>query len=108
MNTALTLHEIPDKTVILSWLKTVIDPEAGINIVDMGLIYDVQYDSQQIMISMTMTSPACPVGDLLIEDVERCIRSHIPPETIIKVELTFNPLWEPAMMSEQARESFGW
>jgi metal-sulfur cluster biosynthetic enzyme len=108
MSTPLTPPELLDKTAILSWLKTVIDPEAGINIVDMGLIYDVQYDSQQIMISMTMTSPACPVGDLLIEDVERCIRSHVAPETLIKVALTFNPLWEPAMMSEQARESFGW
>ncbi len=55
MNTALTPHEIPDKTAILSWLKTVIDPEAGINIVDIGMIYDIHYDGQQLMISMTMT-----------------------------------------------------
>lgn len=108
MNNLSRPHEPPSKDEILDWLKAVIDPEAGINIVDMGLIYDIHIIEHTLQITMTMTSPACPVGDLLIEDVENCLRSHVLPDTHIKVELSFNPLWEPSMMSEAARESFGW
>ena len=108
MNIRHTNHEAPANDEIMGWLKTVIDPEAGINIVDMGLIYDVRWVSNKLTLIMTMTSPACPVGDMLLEEVETCLRSHVPTETDIDVELSFNPLWDPSMMSEAARESFGW
>ena len=108
MNSSSGPHEPPSKNEILDWLKAVIDPEAGINIVDMGLIYDIDLVGHTLQITMTMTSPACPVGDMLVEEVETCLRSHAPPETDIRVELSFSPLWEPSMMSEAARENFGW
>lgn len=103
-----SIDESPAKDEILGWLKTVIDPEAGINIVDMGLIYDVRWVSNKLTLIMTMTSPACPVGDMLVEEVESCLRSHMSSETDIEVEISFNPLWDPSMMSEVARQSFGW
>ena len=108
MNNRNSPHQAPTKDKILGWLKTVIDPEAGINIVDMGLIYDIQCEANKLTLIMTMTSPACPVGDMLLEEVETCLRSHSTPETHIEVELSFNPLWDPGMMSKTARETFGW
>ncbi len=108
MNIRHTIHEAPTNVEILGWLKTVIDPEAGVNIVDMGLIYDVRSVSNKLTLIMTMTSPACPVGDMLVEEVESCLRRHTSPETDIEVKLSFNPLWDPSMMSEAARQSFGW
>lgn len=93
---------------ILAHLETVIDPETGINIVDMGLIYDVTQVGDEVRILMTMTSPACPVGDLLVEDVECCLRTHFPEPTKITVTLTFDPPWAPALMSESVRRQFGW
>ena len=101
-------NERPDQEAIRACLTQVIDPEAGINIVDMGLIYDIQWIGDQLNITMTMTSPACPVGDVLLEEVEKTLRTILPPNTGIHLELSFNPLWEPTMMSASARETFGW
>ncbi len=104
----LNAFDLPDRECIIATLSQVIDPEAGINIVDLGLIYDVQWIDTTLKITMTMTSPACPVGDLLLADVEKCLRKTLPPSAEINLELSFNPLWEPSMMSPSARETFGW
>ena len=93
---------------ILAHLESVIDPETGINIVAMGLIYAARRIDNDLTVLMTMTSAACPVGDLLVEDVERCLRENFPESTNITVTLTFDPPWEPARMSESARSQFGW
>lgn len=93
---------------ILSLLETVMDPETGINIVDMGLIYGIHHEGDRLKLRMTMTSAACPMGDLLIEDVERCLHKAFSANTQIHVDLTFNPPWGPAMMSDSARAQFGW
>ena len=93
---------------ILTLLETVIDPETGINIVDMGLIYAILRDGSRVSLSMTMTSAACPMGDLLIKDVEDCLNKALSANTKIRVDLTFNPPWDPAMMSDSARAQFGW
>ena len=93
---------------ILQRLKSVIDPEAGISIVDMGLIYDIQRVDDGVAILMTMTSAACPMGDLLIEEIHQCLRPSYPPPARIDVALTFDPPWTPDLMSASAREDFGW
>ena len=54
-------------------LRKVIDPENGINIVDLGLIYDLSIEGERVCVSLTMTSPACPMGDMIMEDVERVL-----------------------------------
>ena len=89
-------------------LEAIIDPEAGINIVDMGLIYGIWLEANCVCVQMTMTSPACPVGDVLIDEVTECLRAKFPLPTDIKVDLTFNPPWSPDMMSEAAKSEFGW
>ena len=92
---------------VLERLRAIIDPEAGLNIVDMGLIYETVIAEDELQIRMTMTSPACPVGDLLVEEVEACLRDAYP-SLLIRVELTFEPPWSPSMLSESARNEFGW
>jgi metal-sulfur cluster biosynthetic enzyme len=91
-----------------SCLCNVIDPEAGINVVELGLIYKITVTKYDVHILMTMTSAACPMGDLLINDIEQAISQALPDVTTVNVELTFNPLWDPSMMSETARKHFGW
>lgn len=98
----------PEVAEVLQLLKSVIDPEAGISIVDMGLIYDVDLQEDGVIITMTMTSAVCPMVDLLIEDVTQRLRQTFPPPANIVVKLTFEPPWTPDMMSESAREQFGW
>ena len=98
----------PETAPIWDCLVNVIDPEAGINVIELGLIYKITAAEDRVHILMTMTSPACPMGDLLLSDIEIAVKKVMPPTTEIDVELTFNPLWEPSMMTETAREHFGW
>ena len=94
--------------MIYDLLHSVIDPETGINIVDMGLIYGVNCIGDGVNITMTMTSAACPMSDLLIEDIEGTLRERLPESTKMTVALIFDPPWNPSMMSESARSQFGW
>jgi metal-sulfur cluster biosynthetic enzyme len=89
-------------------LCNVMDPEVGINVVELGLIYKITVTNKDVHILMTMTSAACPMGDLLLGDVKQAICEVIPDGVKVNVELTFDPLWDPSMMSEIARKHFGW
>lgn len=89
-------------------LRKVIDPEIGMNIVDVGLIYRIAVEGQTVAVDMTMTSPACPMGDMILEDVEAELRSCLPPGFEADVQLVWEPPWSPALMSETARKHFGW
>ncbi|MFO1379621.1 MAG: metal-sulfur cluster assembly factor [Chitinivorax sp.] len=97
-------HE-PD--AIRTILRQVIDPEVGINIVDMGLIYRIESSPQQLLIEMTMTSPACPMGELIEDEARAALAAALPQHTV-ELRLVWEPPWEPSMMSESAREHFGW
>ena len=102
-------NEAPtDVAEVMQLLKSVIDPEAGISIVDMGLIYELRLLDPGVYIKMTMTSAACPMGDLLMEEITHCLRKRFPAPQAIDIEITFEPPWTPAMMSESARTQFGW
>lgn len=98
----------PTPLEISQLLESVIDPEAGINIVAMGLIYDIRIEPEGVYVQMTMTSPMCPVGDLLMEDITECLRQKFPLPRQITVDLTFEPAWSPDMMSAEAKKEFGW
>ena len=105
---AMTTSASTSKESILKLLETIIDPETGINIVDMGLIYEVTPSSEEVFIKMGMTSAACPMGDLILADMNRALRTIYVTPNKIDIEVTFNPPWEPSMMSESARKEFGW
>lgn len=89
-------------------LREVIDPEVGMNIVDLGLIYRIEVLPETVELDMTMTSPACPMGDMLLEDVESRLRKILPEGMTLSLQLVWEPPWSPALMSEEARAHFGW
>ena len=89
-------------------LRRVIDPEAGMNIVDLGLVYDVTVSADGVRVLMTTTSPACPVGELIADEVRTALRAALPAAMPIEVTLTWSPGWDSSMMSDAARRHFGW
>ena len=93
---------------IVQALEAVVDPEVAMNIVDVGLVYDVIVADGRIDVNMTMTSAACPVADIIIDDVENALDDTMPPELKIHVELVWEPPWTPQRMSPRARAFMGW
>lgn len=89
-------------------LRGVIDPEAGINIVDLGLVYRVDIDGSVVRVDLTMTSPTCPMGDLILDEVEQAIAAVLPAGWTQAVRLVWEPPWSPQCMSDKARSHFGW
>lgn len=89
-------------------LRSVIDPEAGMNIVDLGLVYRIDAAPARIHVDMTMTSPSCPVGPLLVDEAKEAIRAALPGVAEIEVVLVWEPPWHAGMMSERAKRHFGW
>lgn len=89
-------------------LRTVIDPELGVNIVDLGLVYDIAADATGLVgIEMTLTTPGCPLGGFLEDEIRACL-TQLPQVSDIRVELVWEPPWEPAAMSDAAKERLGW
>ncbi|MCL2656079.1 MAG: metal-sulfur cluster assembly factor [Betaproteobacteria bacterium] len=88
-------------------LKQVIDPELGINIIDLGLVYRLDISEQHVEIDLTMTSPACPMGELIVDDVEDKLRAILPASTALEVSLVWEPPWSPERMSPDARRWLG-
>lgn len=95
---------------IIKRLKNVYDPEIPVNIHDLGLIYGIQLIKENnylyANVEMTLTSPSCPVADSLVEQV-RYVSQSVEEVDEAYVKLTFEPPWEPHMMSEDAREVMG-
>jgi metal-sulfur cluster biosynthetic enzyme len=99
---------LPTEETIREALRQVIDPEVHIDIVDLGLVYAVAVDAAQVRVTMTMTTPACPVGPFLTEQVEQVVRTMVPEDTRVSVDLVWDPPWTPDMMSEMAKTALGW
>jgi metal-sulfur cluster biosynthetic enzyme len=98
----------PTEDSIRDALRDVVDPEAGWNIVDLGLVYGIDVSEQRIHVRITMTSMACPLGDVILGSARAAIRAAAPAVSEIEVELVWDPPWNPGMMSEIARRHFGW
>ena len=92
--------------VILA-LKQVYDPEIPVNIYDLGLIYELNIDKERkVSILMTFTAPNCPMADEVMHEVEESVK-RVPGVTGCKIELTFEPVWDRSMLSEEARVDLG-
>lgn len=92
---------------VLETLKRVIDPEAGVNIVDLGLVYKVVPTEDSVKIIMTMTTQSCPMGEHITEQAQRVVRIKYPALKSVEVELVWEPPWDPSMMSEAANKLLG-
>lgn len=88
-------------------LKRCYDPEIPVNVLDLGLIYDVKTDDEMVNVKMTLTAPGCGMGQMIAEDIRTKLMG-IPGIKEAKVEMTFDPPWNPDMMSDEAKRQLGW
>jgi metal-sulfur cluster biosynthetic enzyme len=89
-------------------LKHVVDPELGVNIVDLGLVYDVEIgDEGAVSIEYTLTTMGCPIGPL-IEHQMQSFLENVPGVTSVEAEMVLRPPWTPEMMSEEAKAALGY
>lgn len=93
---------------ILRTLRTVNDPEVGVNIVDLGLIYGTEIRGDTVRIVMTMTTPACPMHSYLTEEVREAILIQEEDVEKVDVQLVWDPPWSPRMISERGKRQLGW
>lgn len=99
--------EGPTRERVLEALKQVYDPELGINIVDLGLVYDVQVaDSGDVDVQYSLTTMGCPIGPM-IEDQMRAFLAPLEGIGEVRPELVFRPAWSPELMSEEAKAALG-
>jgi metal-sulfur cluster biosynthetic enzyme len=96
-----------DKKTIKNKLKQVLDPELGISIVDLGLIYEIKIEKEKVKIVMTLTTIGCPLFSLIEEEIKNRLKELGLKEEEIKLELTFDPPWTIERMSKEARAMLG-
>jgi metal-sulfur cluster biosynthetic enzyme len=96
---------MPTKDDVLEALRQVEDPELGMDIVDLGLVYEVEVEGPKAKVTYSLTSMGCPAGPLIAEDIDRVTREIGVEE--IDLELTFDPPWTPDRMSDDAKFILG-
>jgi metal-sulfur cluster biosynthetic enzyme len=93
---------------MLAQLKKVMDPELGVSLVDLGLIYETSLSKEGIAnIRMTLTTMGCPLFPVIEKDIENHLM-EIEEVNDVKIELTFDPPWNPSMMTDEAKAQLGW
>jgi|JI10StandDraft_1071094.scaffolds.fasta_scaffold252909_2 metal-sulfur cluster biosynthetic enzyme len=93
--------------VALETLRDVIDPEVGLNIVDLGLVYGVDAVGGALQVQLTMTTPACPLGEQIQRDAEARLRTVAGVDDVT-VELVWEPAWTPDRISPLGKQLLGW
>ncbi len=88
-------------------LREVIDPELGVDIVSLGLVYGIELTGRAAAVLATTTTPACPLGDYISSEIERVLLASGAVDAVA-VELTHQPPWTPKMMSDATKRAFGW
>jgi metal-sulfur cluster biosynthetic enzyme len=97
---------MPTREEVLEALHQVEDPELGMDIVDLGLLYDVDVEGAKVKVTYSLTSMGCPAGEMIQEDIDRVVR-ELPGVEEVESELTFEPPWTPDRMSEDAKFILG-
>ena len=87
-------------------LKNVYDPEIPVNVVDLGLIYDIQVDAGNVFVQMTLTAPGCGMGPMIAQQAEWAV-SEVEGVEDVEVEMTFDPPWTPDLISEDGKKLLG-
>ena len=89
-------------------LHSVNDPELGVSIVDLGLVYRIDVAPERVHVELTMTTPACPMGDLLADNARHAVAALFPEGIEVDIKLVSEPPWTPQLMSESAKQTLGW
>jgi metal-sulfur cluster biosynthetic enzyme len=95
-----TLEEVEDA------LSNVIDPELGLDFVSLGLVYDVEIEGEEVFVTFTLTTPACPIGPQVSEQMKEFV-GDLPGVSAVHPKMVFDPPWSPEMMSEDAKFALG-
>jgi len=104
MTETLTLSEAAAWEV----LRHVIDPEVGINIVDLGLVYRVDVEAGKVLVTMTLTTPGCPLHETIAEAVNTALVHSLDGIRAVTLDLVWEPRWSPSLITEEGLEALGW
>lgn len=99
---------LPTEEALRTVLRQVVDPEVGVNIVDLGLVYGIDIGDNGVVVRLTMTSPACPMGDLVMDEARAALEPLVPEPYDLDLQLVWEPPWSPALMSSKAKDTLGW
>ena len=97
---------MPTKEEVLELLRTVEDPELGMDVVDLGLVYEVEVEDTKANVTYSLTSMGCPAGPLIAQDIDSAVR-QVEGIQDVELELTFDPPWTPERMSDDAKFILG-
>jgi metal-sulfur cluster biosynthetic enzyme len=97
----------PDREDIMEALENVIDPELGLDFVSLGLVYDVEVEGSDVHVTFTLTSPGCPIGPQVTEQMKEFV-SEVDGVERVFPKMTFSPPWSPERMSEDAKFALGY
>lgn len=95
------------EALVLDLLGDVIDPELGVDIVNLGLVYGVEIGADGVAVTMTLTTPGCPLHAYIDDEVNRAL-SQLPGAPGVVVNLVWDPRWDPEMMTDTAKQALGW
>lgn len=97
---------MPDEAALIDALRTVIDPELMINVVDLGLVYGVEQEDETVKVEMTLTSPACPAGPQIVSQAKLALEK-LEGVKGAEIKLVLSPPWTPDRMTDEARDQLG-
>jgi len=92
---------------VMEYLREVMDPELGINLVDLGLVRGVSIEEKAVTVTYTLTTPACPMNEYIDAEMIEVLKERLPDVETVTPKLTWEPLWNPSMMSEDAKLELG-
>jgi metal-sulfur cluster biosynthetic enzyme len=98
---------VPTQEDVYEALANVIDPELGLDFVELGLVYEVEVEGSEVNVTYTLTSPGCPIGPQVSEQMKEYV-SELEGVTAVHPRMTFSPPWTPDMMSEDAKFALGY
>ena len=101
------MNTVPFLDAVRAACASVNDPEFGLSIADLGLIYDVEANAGDVAVAMTLTTPACPAGDVILGAVEAAV-GRVDGVRRVAVRLVWEPAWTPDMISARGRAQLGW
>lgn len=97
----------PTKEQVVDALANVYDPELGVNVVDLGLVYEVEIQDGRVHITYTLTTMGCPIGPLIEHQMRESVLAMVPGVTDVEPEMVLRPAWSPEMMSDEAKAALG-
>jgi metal-sulfur cluster biosynthetic enzyme len=98
---------MPTREEVFEALHQVEDPELGMDIVELGLVYDVEIEADKVKVIHSLTSMGCPAGPMIQEDIHSTVKANFPDTSEVEIELTWDPPWTPEKMSDDAKFILG-